>query len=134
MFPMTVTVTTPAQLSAVMMALGVPGLDNVPEKAKAEPAKKPTPAAAPTVEAAAAASTAPAEAVAAPEPKAENSAPQQAYTYDDAAKAVQNLAKAKGRDAAVAVLAKFGVAKLPELTDTSKFADVIAACTEAAKG
>lgn len=114
MFPVTVTVTNPAQLNAVMAALGID--TNVtlpaaaptptPEKVKAEPAKK-TPAAAPT------------------EP---------ACTYDDAAKAVQGLAKAKGRDAAVNVLASFGVAKLPELTDTSKFAAVVEACNNALEG
>lgn len=138
MFPVTVTVTNPAQLNAVMAALGID--TNVtlpaaaptpaPEKAKAEPAKK-TPAAAPTEPAAATQATAPE--AAAPEQKAESSEPAPACTYDDAAKAIQGLAKTKGRDAAVAVLAAFGVAKLPELTDTSKFGAVVEACNAALK-
>lgn len=140
MFPVTVTVTNPAQLNAVMAALGID--TNVtlpaaaptpaPEKAKAEPAKKtPAAAAAPTEPAAATQATAPE--TAAPEQKAESSEPAPACTYDDAAKAIQGLAKTKGRDAAVAVLSSFGVAKLPELTDTSKFGAVVEACNAALK-
>lgn len=141
MFPVTVTVTTPAQLNAVMAALGIdtnvtlpaaaptPALQ--PEKVKAEPAKKTPAAAAPTEPAAATQATAPE--TAAPEQKAESSEPAPACTYDDAAKAIQGLAKTKGRDAAVAVLSSFGVAKLPELTDTSKFGAVVEACNAALK-
>lgn len=140
MFPVTVTVTNPAQLNAVMAALGID--TNVtlpaaaptpaPEKAKAETAKKaPAAAAAPTEPAAATQATAPE--AAAPEQKAESSEPAPACTYDDAAKAIQGLAKTKGRDAAVAVLSSFGVAKLPELTDTSKFGAVVEACNAALK-
>jgi hypothetical protein len=48
-------------------------------------------------------------------------------TYDQAAKAIQELAKAKGRDAAIEVLKQFGAAKLPEVKE-SDFAAVVAAC------
>jgi hypothetical protein len=51
-------------------------------------------------------------------------------TYDQAAKAIQELAKAKGRDAAIEVLKKFGAAKLPEVKE-SDFAAVVAACEAA---
>lgn len=55
-----------------------------------------------------------------------------ALTYQDAATAVTNLAKAKGRDTAVAVLGKFGAAKLPDVKP-EQFADVVKACKEAAE-
>lgn len=51
-------------------------------------------------------------------------------TYEDAAAAVQALAKSKGRDAALAVLKAFGASKLPDV-DVSRFADVVAACEAA---
>jgi len=51
-------------------------------------------------------------------------------TYQDAAKAIQDLAKAKGRDAAIAVLATFNASKLPEVKE-SDFAAVVKACEAA---
>ena len=51
-------------------------------------------------------------------------------TYQDAAKAIQDLAKTKGRDAAIAVLATFNASKLPEVKE-SDFAAVIKACEAA---
>jgi hypothetical protein len=51
-------------------------------------------------------------------------------TYDQASKAIQELAKAKGRDAAIEVLKQFGAAKLPEVKE-SDFAAVVAACEAA---
>lgn len=51
-------------------------------------------------------------------------------TYQDAAKAIQDLAKTKGRDAAIAVLATFNAIKLPEVKE-SDFAAVIKACEAA---
>lgn len=60
-----------------------------------------------------------------PEPE-----PAKTVSYQDAAAAVVELAKAKGREAATAVLQKFGVAKLPDL-DPALFVEVIAACEKA---
>lgn len=56
--------------------------------------------------------------------------PAAAATYQDAATAVTALAKTKGRDAAVAILAQFGAGKLPEVKPED-FAAVVAACEEA---
>lgn len=174
MFPMTVTISNPAQLNAVMAALGVAGIESAkstpcaahaaesareeaksakkagskPEKAQAEVAQN---TASNTLE-----PSSPAEVA------VENSAPEAATpsasgaadvtqmtageaekalhghanrqadapTYQATADAVTKLAKAKGRDAAVAVLTKFGAAKLPEVKPED-FAAVIAACEEA---
>lgn len=49
-------------------------------------------------------------------------------TYQDAAAAITKLSRTKGRDAAVALLSKFGAAKLPDVKP-EQFADVIAAAT-----
>lgn len=148
MFPMTVTITNPAQLNAVMAALGVALLgaatpcaahdaETVREEAKNTTAKEAKPKAEKKQEAAKpeAASTQPtAEQSAAPEQKAEPSAAKAgeapAATYDDAANAVTKLARTKGRDAAIAVLSQFGATKLPEVKPED-FAAVIAAATEA---
>lgn len=46
-------------------------------------------------------------------------------TYQDAAAAITQLSKVKGRDAAIALLKKFGVNKLPEL-NAEYFAAVVA--------
>ena len=102
---------TPAQVAAVVKE-AKPKAEKKQETAKPEVVDTPTTA----------------EEVAAPEPKAENSAP--AATYDDAAKAITALAKSKGRDAAMAVLSKFGAAKLPDVKPDD-FAAVIAATVEA---
>lgn len=48
------------------------------------------------------------------EPKVEDTT---AVTRDDAAAAITNLARAKGRPAAVAILEKFGASRLPEVAD-----------------
>jgi hypothetical protein len=53
-------------------------------------------------------------------------------SYQDAAEAVTKLARAKGRDAAIRVLAKYGAAKLPEV-HAEDYPDLIAACEEAAQ-
>lgn len=50
--------------------------------------------------------------------------------YETAARAVTALAKACGREVAVAVLAQFGAARLPEVAP-EQFAAVIAACEQA---
>jgi hypothetical protein len=117
--------TTAAQVAAVVeQATDKP---TTPAKAEAPEAAKPTTKAKNTQ----AAATAPA-----PQPStatdagASTDAAAPAPTYQDAAAAVTNLAKTKGRDAAVAVLTKFGAAKLPDVKP-EQFADVIAACAEA---
>lgn len=48
-------------------------------------------------------------------------------TYEETAKAITDLAKAKGRDAAIAVLTIFGIAKLPE-AKPEQFAGIIEEC------
>lgn len=154
MFPVTVTISNPAQLNAVMAALGVAGIEppkttpcaahdteTVKEEAKAKPKKEAAKAEAkeePKAEAQAAAVTeqkpealtqmTASEAVQALDGVANR--PAEAPTYQATADAVTKLAKAKGRDAAVAVLTKFGAAKLPEVKPED-FAAVIAACEEA---
>ncbi len=55
---------------------------------------------------------------------------QPAPSYKEASEAIVALSKGKGRDAAVAVLNKFGVSKLPDL-DPSRFADIIDAAKAA---
>lgn len=53
-------------------------------------------------------------------------------TYEDAKAAVTSVVKAKGRDAGLAVLAKFGAESLLAVP-ADQWADVIAACGEALK-
>jgi hypothetical protein len=149
MFPMTITISNPAQLNAVMAALNVGGIElpkttpvaeTVKEEAKAtktepkvgEKATKTEPkvgekATADQKPEALAQMTA-GEAEKALHGHANN--PARAPSYQDTADAVTKLARAKGRDAAVAVLAKFGAAKLPDV-QPAQFAAVIAACEEA---
>lgn len=156
MFPMTVTISNPAQLNAVMAALGVAGIEppkttpcaahdaeTVKEEAKAKPKKEAAKVEAkeePKAEAQAAAAQA---AEQKPETLTQMTAgeaekaldgvanrPADAPTYQATADAVTKLARTKGRDAAVAVLTKFGAAKLPDVKP-EQFADVIAACEAA---
>ena len=56
--------------------------------------------------------------------------PADAPTYQDAAAAITKLSRTKGRDAAVAVLASFGAAKLPDVKP-EQFAAIIAAAETA---
>lgn len=65
------------------------------------------------------ASSSPATPAAEPEP-----------TYQDAAAAITKLSRTKGRDAAVALLAKFGAAKLPDVKP-EQFAEIIKAAIAA---
>lgn len=105
---------TQAQVAAVVK-------EAKPKAEKKQEAAKPEVAATPTT----------VEEPAAPEQKAEASeAKAEAATYDDAANAVTKLARTKGRDAAIAVLSKFGASKLPEVKPED-FAAVIAATVEA---
>lgn len=129
MFPMTVTIHDKTQLNAVMNVLSIA---TEPHKAEVLTEKKPSPAPKAEKETKPAATQATAEATAAPAQKADNSEATEtkAPTYQDAANAVTALHKAKGRDAAVAVLAEFGAAKLQDVKP-EQFADVIAACEKA---
>lgn len=79
----------------------------------------------PVVEAPKATETQPTEASAPTESTATEVA--QEVTYKEAADAVTKLARTKGREAAVAVLTKFGAAKLPDVKP-EHFAAVIAEC------
>ena len=135
MFPMTVTINNPAQLSAVMAALAVDQIEVKPvaaapadvaatTEAKATTTKKEKKAE-PVVE------QAKAEAAPADQPKVEqkDDAPA-AVTYQDASKAILKLSAAKGRDTAVALLSKFGAANLKEVKP-EQYAAVMAAANEA---
>jgi hypothetical protein len=78
------------------------------------------------------------EAAATPEPKEEvapaaDEGPEApAATYQDAAQAITALSKIKGRDAAVALLKKFGASKLPEVKPED-FDAIVAAANEQAQ-
>lgn len=69
-----------------------------------------------------------AESAATPEQKAE-AADAEPVTYEAVAAAITKLSRAKGRDAAVALLARFDARKLPEV-DESRFGEVLAAAEE----
>lgn len=120
MFPMTITLSNPAQLNAVLAALN--SATEPPQSVKKEVAKP--------------------EVVDAPKPEklvqmtaveAEQALhghanrPADVPTYKATADAVTQLARANGRDAAIAVLSRFGAAKLPDVKPDD-FAAVIAAC------
>lgn len=154
MFPMTVTISNPAQLNAVMAALNVAGIESpktspcaghavetAKEAAKTEVKDEPKAEA----QAAATAETAQATETAEQKPEAltqmtaaeaekalhgHANNPADAPTYQATADAVTKLARTKGRDAAVAVLNEFGAAKLPDVKP-EQFAAIIAACEKA---
>lgn len=169
MFPMTVTISNPAQLNAVMAALNVAGIESpktspcaghaghavetAKEEAKGKATSTKKEAAKtevkdePKAEAQAAAATETAQATETAEQKPEAltqmtaaeaekalhghaNNPADAPTYQATADAVTKLARTKGRDAAVAVLSKFGAGKLPDVKP-EQFAAIIAACEEA---
>jgi hypothetical protein len=139
MFPITVTIQNQAQLSAVMAALLAEQVEiqktekpatkvkEVVADKKAKPeATTATPA--PTEKPESITQMTASEAVKALDGHANR--PADAPTYQDAATAITKLSRTKGRDTAVAVLAKFGAAKLPDVKP-EQFADVIAAANEA---
>ena len=166
MFPMTVTISNPAQLNAVMAALNVGGIESpktspcvghavetAKEEAKGKATSTKKEAAKtevkdePKAEAQAAAATETAQATETAEQKPEAltqmtaaeaekalhghaNNPADAPTYQATADAVTKLARTKGRDAAVAVLSKFGAGKLPDVKP-EQFAAIIAACEKA---
>lgn len=149
MFPITMTIHNPTQLNAVLAALNLeqpvpaPAAAVVKEAKPEATAKKPA-GTAQTAE------TKPTETTAAVESSqsvaAETGMPAAqaaevlnghanddaaAPTYQDAANAINAVAKAKGRAGAIAVLAEFGVAKLPD-AKPEQFAAIIRAANEAA--
>lgn len=153
MFPMTATLHNQAQLNAFLAAMGTGNTDKpnipaaldvptgpakAPEKeavAKETTAKKPTPAtktqaeSAPTQPIAEAAevvvSKSKQEATSAPETVAASPA-----SYPDVVAAINKLAAAKGRNAAVEMLGEFGVTKGPDLKP-EQYADFIVKATAA---
>lgn len=139
MFPITVTVHDAAQLNAIMAALGTTGLQPaatapapVADKPKAtKPKVEPKPQVAEGNDAAASSAPASPAAPAASSTDSEQpAADAPAVTIADVNAAIIGLAKAKGRDAAVAVLKDFGVAKAPELK-ADQYAAVVAAAKKA---
>lgn len=153
MFPMTVTINTAAELNAILAAINpdtaFPGTSDSrtiqqvdaeikqanTKTAKAEQPKeeaKPEPKAEPAKEEKTEAMTQMNAAEATEALNGHANRPVDAPTYQDVTAAINAVAKAKGRDAAVAVLAKFGVKRGPELTP-EQYADAIVACKEAAE-
>ncbi len=149
MFPMTVTINTMTEFEGLMAAIkaGVPTTAAKVEavvaeaggtKGKKSPAKDKAEGVQATVTDNGASSTPetalsiPAEAAAQePAPTAAPSAPvAESVSYQATADAVTKLARTKGRDAAVAVLAQFGAQKLPDIKP-EQFAAVVAACESA---
>lgn len=144
MFPVTITLHNPAQMNAVMAALGgqVPAAVSVPAQAEAPKTQKAetkkaepktsaaTPEQAHTPEAQSSEQTSAAAGNSTTSSSESGGAEASAPTYQDAATAVTKLSRAKGREAAVGVLAQFEAAKLPDVKP-EQFAAVIAACEEA---
>ena len=146
MFPMTVTISNPAQLNAVMAALNVAGIESpktspcvghavetAKEEAKGKATTSETAQATETAQAAEQKPEALTQMTAAEAEKALHghaNNPPDAPTYQATADAVTKLARTKGRAAAVAVLNEFGAAKLPDVKP-EQFAAIIAACEKA---
>ncbi len=140
MFPVSITLHNPAQLNAVLAALGTniaapevertaaPVADKQDTKKEvkqqtkkdAAPASEPTPTASDN----SASSSTESNAADANE-KAGNTEQSMAPTYEDAKTAVLKLGKAKGRQATLDVLSRFGATKLPDVQPEA-FADLIA--------
>lgn len=140
MFPMTVTIHNANQLSAIMAAMGAPAeIPTIGDPAPAEKLKKEAvekkSTTAQKADAALTQPTAEAVAAAVPESKPEaTSAPETVAAspaaYPDVVAAINKLALAKGRDAAIALLGDFGVTKGPELKP-EQFAEFIEKATAA---
>lgn len=141
MFPLQITIANVAQLNAVMAALNIETEKDA--AAPVEKSKKTTSAKTEVV--ASTVPTAKAEAATVPE-KTESASDQPvksvevaapvstvAISYQDAATAITKLSRMKGRDTAVALLAKFGAANLKEVKP-EQFADLLAAVSEALGG
>jgi hypothetical protein len=141
MFPVTITIKNATQLNAVMAILDPDNNEYARQKAIAsEPKSWPmpnpdAPKAEPKAEVkadpkpAAAAASAEAQAQTAPAATTAESR-SEPVVIGDVNAAIIALAKAKGRDAAVALLGTFGAAKAPELKP-EQYADVVAAAKKA---
>lgn len=135
MFPVQITLTNVAQLNAVMAALAI-----VPATPEAPAAKPVKPKAEPKVEAPAAPAAAPAVAEAAPaapaapaqEPQVEAQAAPAAYDYTTTAGFITKVAGAKGKAAALEILAKFGTKSLKDVAPEN-FAAIVAECEASLK-
>ncbi len=122
-------------LIAIFTAQASAAQTAAPEAAPAPKPPAPTPAPtqaaapAPTASTAGAAATAPAP-KAEPQPDPEPAAPaDEAPDYATTARAINDLVKARGRQAAIDVLAQFGADTL-KAVQPEQFAAVIAACAE----
>lgn len=147
MFPMTVTISNPAQLNAVMAALGVAGIDSpktspcaahaaetAKEEAKVEKQaavqKKVEPQKTEPLPTEADLGKTAAQAV---EALAGHANKPTTASYDDVKAFVLKLSKEKGRDIAVQVLARFGVQKAPDLLP-EHFGDFVKLAGEVLEG
>lgn len=139
MFPMTITISNNNQLQAVLAAMAEPAAEQTSvsvkkeaPKDKATNAKKQEVAATtqPTAEAAVADVQSEKAENSEQSEKAEGESP---ATYEDASKAIIALSKAKGRDAAVAVLEKFEAPNL-KAVKPEDYAAVITAAKKALEG
>lgn len=129
MFPVTITLHNPAQLNAVLAAMGAvkavedletkvraSAADQVDtKKAKTGPKPDAAPNTAPTPTASASSESSSTESTQTAEDEKSETTEQSTATYDDAKGLVKEVAKTKGRDAAVGLLQRFGVSKLPDL-------------------
>lgn len=147
MFPVTITLHNPAQLNAVLAAMGgVKAVETLEsklqaavaaqtdtKKAKTDPKPDAAPDTAPTPTASASSESSSTEST--PVASADNAQPAadaptgaapdtgttaqsaeaQGATYEDAKRAVLEVSKTRGRGAAVEMLQRFGVTKLPDL-------------------
>lgn len=112
MFPMTITINNNEQLSAVLSALGGPQPAAGPAPTKAEPKKEAAQAnevEAKKEEPKAAESAQPAATEKSTEAPTAATSGDKVYTVDDAKALTMKIVPAKGRDAAVGLLQKYGV-------------------------
>jgi hypothetical protein len=135
MFPVTITIKNATQLNAVMAILDPDNNEYARQKAiESEPkaefvGERVQLAKADPKPAAAAKSATPPE-QSAPAATTADSSSEAHATYEQAAQAITALSRAKGRDAAVAVLSQFGASKLPDVKP-DQFAAVVAAAEKA---
>lgn len=129
MFPVTITLHNPAQLNAVLAAMGgVKAVETLEsklqaavaaqtdtKKAKTDPKPDAAPASEPTPTASASSESSSTESTQVAKDEQPETTEQSTATYDDAKGLVKEVAKTKGRDAAVGLLQRFGVSKLPDL-------------------
>lgn len=136
MFPMTITISNNNQLQAVLAAMAEPAAEQTSVSVKKEAPKDKATNAKKQEVAATTQPTAEAAVADAQSKKVDDSAKSEgdtSATYEDASKAIIALSKAKGRDAAVAVLEKFEAANL-KAVKPEDYAAVITAANKALEG